>query len=151
MGQRREEKKQEDQRRERIRRKKMQVREKVGSRDPQCFSNGSSGKIKNEKLHAVVARSTCRLQIVQSTPCSEHFWKLRCRQSALHCGAKHIAKMHKTCLDHSWKLRCGKRPVAPFKDFKIKMFRSPRARARHFWRLKSFFVAGAKNSAPCRK
>ena len=45
-----------------------------------------------EKVHAVVARSTFRSQNGQSTPCSEHFWKLRCRKSARRCGAKHIAR-----------------------------------------------------------
>ena len=29
---------------------------------------------------------------VQNTPCSEHFWKLRCRKSARRCGLKHISK-----------------------------------------------------------
>ena len=28
----------------------------------------------------------------QSTPFSDHFWKLRCRKSARRCGAKHISK-----------------------------------------------------------
>jgi len=37
-----------------------------------------SGEMRNEKLHAVVARSTFRSQNVQSTPGSDHFWKLRC-------------------------------------------------------------------------
>ena len=32
-----------------------------------------------EKVHAVVARSTCRSQNVQSTTCSRHFWRFRCR------------------------------------------------------------------------
>ena len=45
-----------------------------------------------EKVHAVVARSTFRSQNVQSTPGSDHFWKLRCRKSARRCGAKHISK-----------------------------------------------------------
>ena len=45
-----------------------------------------------EKAHAFVARSTCGSQNAQSTPCSEHFSKLRCRQSARHCGAKQISK-----------------------------------------------------------
>ena len=31
-------------------------------------------------------------QNVQSTPCSDRFWKLRCRKSARRCGAKHISK-----------------------------------------------------------
>ena len=43
-------------------------------------------------MHAVVARSTFRSQNVQSTPFSDHFWKLRCRKSARRCGAKHISK-----------------------------------------------------------
>ena len=34
-----------------------------------------------EKVHAVVARSTFPSQNVQSTPCSVHFWRLRCRLS----------------------------------------------------------------------
>ena len=45
-----------------------------------------------EKVHAVVARSAFRRQNVQNTPCSDHFWKLRCRKSARRCGAKHILK-----------------------------------------------------------
>ena len=50
------------------------------------------GKMRDEKLHAVVARSTFRSQNVQSTPWSDHFWQLRCRKSARRCGAKHISK-----------------------------------------------------------
>ena len=47
-----------------------------------------------EKVHAVVAQSTCpsASQNVQSTSCSDHFWKLRCRKNARRCGAKHISK-----------------------------------------------------------
>ena len=44
------------------------------------------------KLHAVVARSTFRSQNVQNTSASDHFWKLRCRKSARRCGAKYISK-----------------------------------------------------------
>ena len=55
------------------------------------------GQMREEKLHAVVARST---------PRSEHFWKLRCRKSACRCGAKHIAKSK--CTNHFWKLPCQK-------------------------------------------
>ena len=42
------------------------------------------------KVQAVVARSTCQSQNVQSTLFSEHFWKLRCSKSVR--GAKHISK-----------------------------------------------------------
>ena len=41
-----------------------------------------SGQMRDEKLHAVVARSTSWSQHVQNTPFSDHFWKLRCRKSA---------------------------------------------------------------------
>ena len=46
--------------------------------------------MRNEKLHAVVARSTFPSQNVQSTSCSDH--KLRCSKSARRCGAKQISK-----------------------------------------------------------
>ena len=51
-----------------------------------------SGQMRDEKLHAVVARSTFPSQHVQNTPFSDHFWKLLCRKSARRCCAKHISK-----------------------------------------------------------
>ena len=45
-----------------------------------------------EKVHTVVAQSTFPSQNAQSTHFSEHFWKLRCRKSARRSGAKHISK-----------------------------------------------------------
>ena len=51
-----------------------------------------AGQIKDEKLHAVVARSTFGSKKWQNTSCSDHFWKLRCGKSARRCGAKHIFK-----------------------------------------------------------
>ena len=45
-----------------------------------------------EKVHAVVARRAFPSQNVQSTPLSDHFWKLRCRKSARRCGAKDVSK-----------------------------------------------------------
>ena len=85
-SQRREEKKKEDHRRKRVRGEKMQVREKVKKVAKHCVfpmicgSGGSksrlakaagaepSGQMRDERLHAVVARSTFRSQNVQSTP-----------------------------------------------------------------------------------
>ena len=98
--QRRERKENEDQRRERVSRKNIQVRETVFS---QCFfgSRGlksrlakaagaeAFGEMRDEKVHAGVARSRFGSQNVQGTPCLEHFWKLRC---AHHCGVKHMWK-----------------------------------------------------------
>ena len=40
-----------------------------------------AGQMRDEELHAVVARSTFPSQNVQNTPFSDHFWKLRCRKS----------------------------------------------------------------------
>ena len=51
-----------------------------------------AGQMRDEKLHAVVGRSTFRSQNVQNTPGSDHFPKLRCRKSARRCGAKHMSK-----------------------------------------------------------
>ena len=51
-----------------------------------------SDQMRDEKVHAVVARSTFRSQNAQSTPAPDHFWKLRCRKSTRRCGAKHISK-----------------------------------------------------------
>ena len=100
----------EDQRRERERRKKMQVREKVGKSRftvffPMiCGSGGSKSRlakaagaepccqIRDEKLHAFVTQSTFPSQKVESTPGSDHFFKLSRRKSACRCGAKHISK-----------------------------------------------------------
>ena len=69
-----------------------------------------AGQMSDEKLHAVVARSTFASQNVQNTPASDHFWKLRCRKSARRCGANFQVKMYKTHhgSDHFWKLRCQK-------------------------------------------
>ena len=45
-----------------------------------------AGQMRDEKLHAVAARSTFANQNVKSTRGSDHFWKLRARR----CGTKHI-------------------------------------------------------------
>ena len=69
-----------------------------------CGSGGSKSRLakaagadpaghrSDEKLHAVVARSTFPSQNVQNTSGPDHFWKLRCRKSARRCGAKYISK-----------------------------------------------------------
>ena len=51
-----------------------------------------AGQMRDEKLHAVVARSTFRSQNVQNTPAPDHFWKLRRRKSARCWGPKHTSK-----------------------------------------------------------
>ena len=72
---------------EKVRREKMQVREKVGvfcgsggskSRLAKAAGAETSGQMRHEKLHAVVARSTFGSQTCQNTSGPEVFWKLRC-------------------------------------------------------------------------
>ena len=58
-----------------------------------------AGQMRDEKLHAVVARSTFRSQNVKNTRGSDHFWRFGCRKSACRCGAKHISKS--TCTKHT--------------------------------------------------
>ena len=104
-------------RRDKIRRKKMQMREKVGkSRNTvffQCFVAPVGRKVSSLKrrVRSQLARwemKNCTplwreaqfpSQNVQNTRGSDHFWKLRCRKSARRCGAKHISKSK--CTKHT--------------------------------------------------
>ena len=69
------------------------------SQNVQNHCRTTFGSCDVEKVHAVVARSTFPSQNVQNTPLSDHFWKLRCRKSARRCGAKHISKSK--CTKHT--------------------------------------------------
>ena len=180
-----------------IRRKKMQMREKVGkSRNTVffpmiCGSGGSksrpakvagaepAGQMRNEKLHykthqlrttfgscdvekvhAVVARSTFWSQNVQSTPGSDHFWKLRCRKSVRRCGAKHILKSK--CTKHArfgplLEVEMSKKRTPLWREahFEVKMYKTPKCSS-HFWRFgcwKSARRCGAKqiSKSKCTK
>ena len=116
-------------RRDKIRRKKMQMREKVGkSRNTVfipmiCGSGGSksrlakaagaepAGQMRDEKLHVVVARSTFPSQNVQNTSVSDHFWKLRYEK--LHAVVARSTfpsqnAQNTSVSDHFWKLRYRK-------------------------------------------
>ena len=55
-------------------------------------SRSTFGSCDVEKVGAAVAQSTFPSQNVQSTPCSEHFWNLRCWKCERSCGAKHVSK-----------------------------------------------------------
>ena len=69
-----------------------------------CGSGGSKSRLakaagaelcsqmRDEKLHAVVARSIFPSQNVERTPTSDHFWKLRCRKSAKHMSRSKCRK-----------------------------------------------------------
>ena len=116
-AERREKIRREKSRRERVRRKKMQMCEKVGAAGAE-----PAGQMRDEKLHAVVARSTFRSQNVQNTSAPDHFWKLRCRKSARRCGAKHISKSK--CTKHT--------SVGPLLEVEMSKKCTPLWREAHF-------------------
>ena len=88
-----------------------------------------AGQMRDEKLHAVVARSTFPSQNVQNTTGSDHFWKLRCRKSARRCGAKHISKS-----------KCTKRTIlGPLLEVEMSK------KCTLLWREAHFQVKSAKN------
>ena len=82
-----------------------------------------AGQMRDEKLHAVVARSTCASEKAENIVRWAHFWKLRCLKSARRCGAKHISKS-----------TCKHEGFGPLLEVQM-----------------SFRVAGARDCAPCQK
>ena len=83
-----------------------------------------------EKVHAVVARSTFPSQNGQNTRGADHFWKLRCRNSARRCGAKqHILKSK--CTKHTM--------VGPLLEVEMSKKCTP------LWREAHFQVKSVKN------
>ena len=93
-----------------------------------------AGQMRDEKLHAVVARSTFPSQNVQNTPFSDHLWKLRFRKSARRCGAKHILKSK--CTKHTrfgplLEVEMSKKCTPLWREahFQVKMYKAPHVRA----------------------
>ena len=96
-------------------------------------SRTTFGSCDVEKVHAIVARSTFRSQNVQNTPCSDHFWRFRCRKSARRCRAKHISKSK--CTKHHMfapllEVRMSKKCTPLWREghFEFKMLKTPGVR-----------------------
>ena len=129
----------------------MRVREKVGKSRftmflPMVWGSGGSksnlakaagakpaGQMKDEKLHAVVARSTFRSQNEQKKTKSDSFWKLRCQKSARHCGTKHTSKSKCTkhtnvgpLLEVQMSKKCA--PLWHEAHFQVKMYKAHQRR-----------------------
>ena len=114
-----------------------------------------AGQMRDEKLHAVVARSTFASQNVQNTPGADHFWQLRCRKSARRCGAKHISKSK--CTKHTivgplLEVEMSKKCTPLWREahFEVKMYETHHVRIRsdHFSKFrcgKSARRCGAKH------
>ena len=122
-------------RREKIRRKKMQMREKLGKSRFTVFfqwfvapEGRKVGSLKRRvrshlgrwemKKCTLVARSTFGSENVQNTTASDHFWKLRCARSTFPSQNGQNTRGS----DHFWKLRCRKS--------------ARRCGAKHIWKWK---------------
>ena len=92
-----------------------------------------AGQMRDEKVHAFVARSTFPSENVQNTPASDHFWKLRCRKSArrLWREAHFHVKMYKThqlwpLLEVEMSKKCT--PLWREAHFQVKMYKAHQLR-----------------------
>ena len=92
-----------------------------------------AGQMRDEKVPAVVARTTFASQNVENTPASDHFRKLRCRKSARRCGAKHISKSK--CTKHlssgpllEVEMSKKRTPLWREAHFEVKMYKTPQLR-----------------------
>ena len=86
-----------------------------------------------EKEHAVMAQSTFGSKKWHNTSVPDHFWKLRCRQSASRCGTKHIWKWNVlkpvslgTLLEVEMSKKCT--PLWNEAHLKVKILKTPGVR-----------------------
>jgi hypothetical protein len=107
----------------------------VGSKSRLAKAAGTEpcGQMRDEKLHAVGARSTFPSQNVQNTPGSGHCSKLRCRKSARRCGAKHISKSKctkNTILGPLLEVAMSKKSPPLWREahFQVKMYKTHHSR-----------------------
>ena len=113
-----------------------------------------AGQMRDEKVHAVVARSTFPSQNVQNTPFSDHFWKLRCRKSARRCGAKHISKWKCTkhtrsgpLLEVAMSKKCT--PLWREAHFQVKMYKAHHSRTTFgSWDVEKVHAVVARSTFP---
>ena len=113
-----------------------------------------AGQMRDEKLHAVVARSTFPSQNVQNTPAPDHFWKLRCRKSARRCGAKHISKSK--CTKHTifgplLEVKMSKKCTPLWREahFQVKMYKTHQVRTTFgSWDVEKVHAVVARSTFP---
>ena len=113
-----------------------------------------AGQMRDEKLHAVVARSTFPSEKVQNTWVLEHFWKLRCRKSARRCGAKQISKWK--CTKHTMvgpllEVEMSKKftPLWREAHFQVKMYKAHHGRTTFgSWDVEKVHAVVARSTFP---
>ena len=113
-----------------------------------------AGQMRDEKLHAVVARSRFPSQNVQNTPAPDHFWKLRCQKSARRCGAKHISKSK--CTKHTsfgplLEVEMSKKCTPLWREahFQVKMYKTHQLRTTFgSWDVEKVHAVVARSTFP---
>ena len=113
-----------------------------------------AGQMRDEKVHAVVARSTFPSQNAQNTPAPDHFWKLRCRKSARRCGAKHISKSK--CTKHTssgplLEVEMSKKCTPLWREahFQVKMYKTHHGRTTFWsWDVEKVHAVVARSTFP---
>ena len=134
----------------RRRKRKSQKKEDPGARKSRkvpkhcvfpmiCVSGGSTsrlakaagaepaGQMRDEKLHAVVARSTFRSQNVQNTPCTPLWFRRRKVHAVVARSTFPSQNVQSTpCTDHFWRFRCRKKctPLWHEAHFQVKMYKA---------------------------
>ena len=159
-------------RRDKIRRKKMQMREKVGkSRNTvffQWFEAPEGRKVGSLKRR--VRTQLARWEMKNCTPlwreahfqvkmyktpsAPNHFWKLRCRKSARRCGAKHISKSKCTkhlssgpLLEVEMSKKCT--PLWREAHFQVKMYKTHQVRTTFgSWDVEKVHAVVARSTFP---
>ena len=159
-------------RRDKIRRKKMQMREKVGkSRNTVFFQwfvapvGRKVGSLKR-RVRSQLARwemKNCtplwreahfQVKSVKNLAVSDHFWKLRCRKSARRCGAKHISKSK--CTKHTilgplLEVEMSKKCTPLWREahFEVKMYKTPQCRTTFgSWDVEKVHAVVARSTFP---
>ena len=105
---------------------------KVGSLKRRVRSQLARGEMKN--CTPLWREAHFQVKMLQNTPWSDHFWKLRCRKSARRCGAKHISKSK--CTKHTilgplLEVKMSKKctPLWCEAHFEVKMYKTLHVRA----------------------
>ena len=139
---------------EKVRRKKMQVREKVGK---SRFTVIFQWFVAPEGRKVTSLKRRLRSQLARWEMKNCHFWKLSCRKSARRCGAKHISKsqVSKTQgLRPLLEVEMSKKCTSLWREasFQVKMYKTHHARTTFgSWDVEKVHAVVARSTFPSHK
>ena len=118
----------------------------------------TSGQMRDEQLHAIVARSTFPSQNVQNTPGSDHFFEVAMSKK-LHAIVARSTFSSQKCQklpasDHFWKLRCRKKCTPLWREahFQVKMYKTRQLRTPFgSWDVEKVRAVVARSTFPSQK